>query len=297
MTNPFTARQWHFLAGIVALLCGFLFYFLIRPSAPSYGLPESVVASFPSFIHMLALTSLSFAIGFGNRWKTLRLITLLLGVCLIAEISFGYVDAFDVLAALLGTGVGIGIGILTNTLSADEVDKANHQTRTRGEVALFSLSLVMITGCYYGPGYQGIDYNVSTPVYTTYAELRSSTSVTSAKELQDIGRLYLFGDYVFLNRRNEGIHIIDNSDPSNPINSGFISIPGNTEISIRSGYLYADSYVDLVTFDIRNINNIQEINRQIDIFPWDAYQNVPDDVYFSQSDIDSTRGVVTSYVR
>ena len=68
-------------------------------------------------------------------------------------------------------------------------------------------------------------------------------------------------------------------------------------MSIRSNYLYADSYTDLVTIDISDPQNVMEVDRDIDIFPYDAYQNIPDDVYFGYDDIDELRGVVVSYER
>jgi hypothetical protein len=48
---------------------------------------------------------------------------------------------------------------------------------------------------------------------------------------------------------------MDNSDPSNPQNISFIEIPGNLDIAIKDNFLYADSYVDLLTIDISNIEN------------------------------------------
>jgi len=100
---------------------------------------------------------------------------------------------------------------------------------------------------------------------------------------------------MFMNERNQGIHIIDNRFPANPRPIGFVRIPGNLDISIRGDFLYADSYVDLVTLDLTDINNIQEVSRQTDIFPFDAFQNIPFDIDFLTEDIDAGRGVIVGF--
>lgn len=133
------------------------------------------------------------------------------------------------------------------------------------------------------------------PVYLSYNDLRSGISVGDPVPLTDIQRVYVYQSTVFLNNKNRGLHVIDNSDPSNPTNVAFITIPGNTEISIRDNALYADSYIDLVTLKIDDPASIVEQDREINIFPYNAYQNVPDGIYFGYDGIDETKGVVVSY--
>lgn len=57
----------------------------------------------------------------------------------------------------------------------------------------------------------------------------------------------------------KGIHIIDNSNPVNPHSIAFIQILANKDMEIRGDYLYADSLMDLVVFDISNINDIRQV--------------------------------------
>jgi len=143
------------------------------------------------------------------------------------------------------------------------------------------------SGCYDTPN--------AKPVYLSYDDLRTGISVGEPVPLTDIQRVYVYQSTVFLNNKNRGLHVIDNSDPSNPTNVAFITIPGNTEISIRDNALYADSYVDLVTLKIDDPNNIVEQDREIDIFPYNAYQNIPDNIYFGYDGIDENKGVIVSY--
>lgn len=170
----------------------------------------------------------------------------------------------------------------------------NHYKRLLLVLTLAS-GMLLLSGC--PTAWDDDDYYESydQPVYLSYNELRSSVALLPARELQSIGRIYLYENLFFLNERNQGIHIFDNSNPAKPHNSGFLHIPGNTELAIRDSYLYADSYVDLVTLDLNDVTNIREIDREESVFPWDAYQNVPDGVQFDFSNLDENLGVVIGY--
>lgn len=104
-------------------------------------------------------------------------------------------------------------------------------------------------------------YYVYEPVYMSYDELRSSVASQEAKKMESPGKIYFWNQYIFINERGEGIHVIDNSDRSNPQNIAFINIPGNMDIAARNGILYADSYVDLLALDISDPNNVQVVKR------------------------------------
>lgn len=104
------------------------------------------------------------------------------------------------------------------------------------------------------------------PVYKLPAEVRVGMSVQAARELREPGKIYVFGHYLFINERNEGIHIVDNADPSNPKPVAFWSIPGNGDMAIRGQYLYANQYVDLLTIDISDMQNPQIVCRSESAF-------------------------------
>lgn len=104
------------------------------------------------------------------------------------------------------------------------------------------------------------------PVYKTPAEVRVGISAQAPRDLRNPGKIYLYGQYLFVNERNEGIHVIDNSDPANPKKIAFWNIPGNVDIAIRGQYLYADQYVDLLTIDISDMQSPQLVCRSNEAF-------------------------------
>ncbi len=105
------------------------------------------------------------------------------------------------------------------------------------------------------------DYLVARPLIMTKAEFASSVDIIAPIPINESGKIYTYNDYIFVNDRYQGIHVIDNSNPQQPVKIAFIKIPGNVDISVKDDYLYADSLMDLVVLDISDINNIVQINR------------------------------------
>ena len=77
-----------------------------------------------------------------------------------------------------------------------------------------------------------------------------------------------------------------------PQNIGFIEIPGNADIAIKNNTLYADSYIDLVTIDISDVNNPEEVDRVKDVFP---YTTPPYNEDYRVAKVDSEEGVVIDW--
>lgn len=104
------------------------------------------------------------------------------------------------------------------------------------------------------------------PVYSTSAQIKAAVKLEAAQPLSQIGRIYFKDGILFINEAGEGIHIIDNHNPAAPENKSFLTIPGNFDLSIRGNTLYADSYTDLVAFDISDLTKIREVSRIENLF-------------------------------
>ena len=116
--------------------------------------------------------------------------------------------------------------------------------------------------------------------------IRDSVRFDASREINNPGKLNYKDGYLFISETKKGIHIIDNRNTSNPINISFIVLPGNYDIATKGDYLYADSYLDLVIFDISNINSIVEVNR---------LENNFENYYINQGLYDDTQGVIVGY--
>jgi len=99
------------------------------------------------------------------------------------------------------------------------------------------------------------------PVYSTPAEIKAAVSFKPAEQMVAPGKIYLKDDILYVNETGKGIHVFDNTSPANPIPLGFLNIPGSYDMAIIGSTLYADSFVDLVVFDVSDVTKIKEINR------------------------------------
>ena len=104
-------------------------------------------------------------------------------------------------------------------------------------------------------------YNLATPIYMSEKEFKSSVKITTPEETISSGKVYVYKDVILINDIDKGVHVIDNSNPVNPIKVAFIEIIGNKDMEVKGGYLYADSLMDVVVFDISDITNITEASR------------------------------------
>jgi len=120
------------------------------------------------------------------------------------------------------------------------------------------------------------------PVYKQSADIRTEVSYEAARALKNPGKIYYYGQYMFINERKEGIHIIDNSNPESPQNIAFINIQGNIDMAVRGNTLYADSYMDLLVVDINELTQPRILDRQEDVF----IRNFP---------FDENRGYIVDY--
>jgi hypothetical protein len=136
---------------------------------------------------------------------------------------------------------------------------------------LLLVTLAMLSSCLKDQVSQR--YSFYRPVYRTKAEVRSAAQSSTPVAVSNPGKLFLMGNYVFLNEVDKGIHVIDFSQPSSPRNIAFIKIPGCVDMAVRGNYLYADCYTDLVTMDISDPRQVV-VKRFIEgVFPHRRYAN------------------------
>ncbi len=111
------------------------------------------------------------------------------------------------------------------------------------------------------------------PVYRTKDEVRANIKNNPVREIERPGKIYIRGNYIFLNEIDRGIHIIDNSNRSAPRRVAFIDIPGNLDMAVKGNILYADFYTDLVAIDITNPEQIVVKKFTESVFPERYYGN------------------------
>ncbi|MFK7755675.1 MAG: LVIVD repeat-containing protein [Flavobacteriales bacterium] len=118
-------------------------------------------------------------------------------------------------------------------------------------------------------------YMANTPIYQDFESFRNTDfSLTPAREISQAGKLWVKDNYLFVVDLLSGVHFFDNTNPSNPINLGFLEIYACSDIAVSGNQLYADSYHDLLTFNISDIQNPQLHCRSLDVFDFKAMQGL-----------------------
>jgi hypothetical protein len=126
---------------------------------------------------------------------------------------------------------------------------------------------------YYDP------YSEYLPIIITRETLNNSVRVEEPRELKDPGRIYIKDAYIYIIENYKGIHIINNTNPEDPLNEKFIRIPGCLNMAIKNNTILADNAVDLIAIDISDLSNIQVTSRVMNTFP---ELETPDKSYFPQ---------------
>ena len=140
-------------------------------------------------------------------------------------------------------------------------------SRLYGLFAISSLA-VLFTGCLKDTVTKTQTYTITTPVFKTRAEVSAAINGNGTQPVKTAGKLYIRGQYIYLNEIEKGIHIIDNSNPSRPAQIAFLNIPGNLDIAVNDNILYADTYTDLLAIDISNPRKARVVNSINNFYKW-----------------------------
>ena len=106
------------------------------------------------------------------------------------------------------------------------------------------------------------------PITQARQEFEKGIDLMGERPVINAGKIYVKDDLIYLNELGEGFHIIDNSDPTNPLPVAFLKIPLATDLAIRNNILYVHHAVDLVAFTYSlNSNSLNIVHRERNVFP------------------------------
>ena len=111
-------------------------------------------------------------------------------------------------------------------------------------------------------------YGNYSPVYMDRSEMENAVKMEAAQALQSTGKIYLYGQYILVNEKYKGIHVIDNSNPAAPQNVAFVHIDGCIDMAMKNNVLYADNALDMIALKTSdNFASVQVTGRIRNIFP------------------------------
>ncbi len=138
--------------------------------------------------------------------------------------------------------------------------------------ALFTVALLALvfSFCHKDKGFT--TYTINRGVYEVGQDVKSAAKMQQAQPLKDLGAFVLYNRHMYINEKNKGIHVVDYSNPSAPLNKGFIPLPGNKGVAIRNNVLYADCYSDLFMLRISGDGSVQYAGSLPGAFPSRIYE-------------------------
>lgn len=131
-------------------------------------------------------------------------------------------------------------------------------------IAFIALAIVLMTSCKDKAYHK---YKCYEPVYSDAETFRTPANFESSRTISQNGNIYFKDNYLFVVEPNKGIHFIDNNNPENPINTGFLNVKGTSGLAIKGNYLYITALVDLVIVDVSSFANPVEVKRVEEAFP------------------------------
>lgn len=144
------------------------------------------------------------------------------------------------------------------------------------------------------------DYMVARPILMDAITFKAEAiAITDPVPIVSSGKIYAYKNYIFVSDVDKGFHIIDNQNPTSPQSIAFIKLEGNNDISIKDDKLYADSYGDLVIFDISNIDNIQLSGRVVNAIynnsAWSVNIEYPQADIYDYDNVDYDKDIIVGW--
>lgn len=126
-------------------------------------------------------------------------------------------------------------------------------------------------------------------------KLRNSISFESAVYPSNIlGKAIHNGSVLLMQEVNQGIHVLNISDISQPVYQGFIVILGNTDFVLRGNRIIADSFIDLVEIELLD-QGISVLRRWEGIFPANPMQSYLNWTAQHSASYTSSKDIVVGY--
>ena len=121
----------------------------------------------------------------------------------------------------------------------------------RFSLIAFACSLIFLHSCRPKP----VVLTAYRPVLMDRSSLERSIFWSKPADIKSPAKIYYKDNFILISERYKGVHVVDNSDPKNPIKKGYINVPGCVDMAMKENILYVDNAVDLVAIDISQIAN------------------------------------------
>jgi hypothetical protein len=112
------------------------------------------------------------------------------------------------------------------------------------------------------------------PIYISYDDFSGIKSI-APMDFVNTGKIVNVNNYLFINEKDKGIHVVNNTNPNSPKNEYFWQILGNKEFTISGDVLYADNGKHLIVIDILDFSKIYVISSIKDVYEIEPIDEFP----------------------
>lgn len=148
---------------------------------------------------------------------------------------------------------------------------------------IFFTFLILLQSCIFlGGDREPEESSNYTPIFLSRTEFENSVALLNNTIIGNAGKIYVFNDNLFINEKNNGFHVYDNSNTTNPIPLKFINAPGATDMAIKNNTMYINQARDLIAVELNtNMQSLTVTKRIRNVFPEiispdGFYANIPD---------------------
>lgn len=152
----------------------------------------------------------------------------------------------------------------------------------------------LLTGCLQDRESSRLAVGVVEGLRPVYSQEWQDIRALDPRPVGKLGKIYYKDSTIYVTESGWGVHVIDNSNPYQPVRIKFLQIPGCRDVAIKGNILYADNVTDLVAIDISNLDNITLLKRVEGLYP-ELDQESPEayEGYFEC--VDQTKGAVVGW--
>lgn len=124
------------------------------------------------------------------------------------------------------------------------------------QLTLIALSFILLhSTCSKVTGTISMKYTKAEAIYGDIDSLRNIPLVAGFRPIDKPVGHFIGKDFILIGERGAGIHVYNNTNISNPINTAFLSIPFCKEFYVDGDYLYAESGYDLLKINVQDFRN------------------------------------------
>ena len=131
---------------------------------------------------------------------------------------------------------------------------------------VFLLGLITTISCVSDPVNTPLNVEGLKPIYTQNIDEIEKIEILDFQLVENLGKIVYVHPYIFVNEKLKGIHLYDNTIPTNPQLIRFIKIPGNIDFAIKGNTIYANNFNDLITISVSGLDSVNVTSRIDDFY-------------------------------